>query len=447
MFTYALCFVGAYLLARELKVSPVAAAVGGAIFAYAPFRMDQATHLHIISSGGIPLAFFLLLRGYKGGSVWTVLAGWLVATWQLTIGFGVGLPFVYVLLGSMIVGVAVWLARRRPMPSPWLLVADSVGGLIFAGAAVLLAQPYLKVLELYPYARRSAAWVELYSSPLSGAFTAPAESLLWGDAHTAARAGLSIPGEMTLLPGFALYALAAAGLVFSVWSRAVRLALAVGAVAVIALSLGTHGPANGKAGYLLLMGLPGFEGIRTPGRLMLWATLLLALLAAGAVCAIGGLIRESATLRGLRRPPLLLRAAAAVPVVLILVEGLGTIPHVPMPSAPPTLSTVAAPYLVLPTHEVVDMNVMLWSTDRFADLVNGGSGLVPTETDQIRRAVTGFPDARSVAYLRSVGVKTVVVLPDQAYGSPLAQAATIPIDGLGVTREVHPDAVVFTLTS
>jgi hypothetical protein len=60
------------------------------------------------------------------------------------------------------------------------LVADGVGGLIFAGAAVLLAQPYLKVLELYPYARRSAAWVELYSSPLSGAFTAPAESLLMG---------------------------------------------------------------------------------------------------------------------------------------------------------------------------------------------------------------------------------------------------------------------------
>jgi hypothetical protein len=159
------------------------------------------------------------------------------------------------------------------------------------------------------------------------------------------------------------------------------------------------------------------------------------------------LIRESATLRGLRRPPLLLRAAAVVPVVLILVEGLGTIPHDPMPSAPPTLSTVAAPYLVLPTHEVVDMNMMLWSTDRFADLVNGGSGLVPTETDQIRRAVTGFPDARSVAYLRSVGVKTVLVLPDRAYGSPLAQAATIPIDGLGITREVHPDAVVFTLTS
>ena len=82
-----------------------------------------------------------------------VLAGWLVATWQLCIGFGVGLPYVYVLLGCMIVGVAVWFARRRPLPSPWLLLANGAGGLIFASTAALLAGPYLKVLELYPYAR------------------------------------------------------------------------------------------------------------------------------------------------------------------------------------------------------------------------------------------------------------------------------------------------------
>ena len=132
-----------------------------------------------------------------------------------------------------------------------------------------------------------------------------------------------------------------------------------------------------------------------------------------------------------------------LPVLLILIEGLGTIEHVPMPSAPPTLSTVAAPYLVLPTHEVVDMNMMLWSTDRFADLVNGGSGLVPTETDEIRKAVTGFPDARSVTYLRSIGVRTVVVLPDRLRLT--ARTGGDHADRrLGLTREVRPDAVVST---
>jgi hypothetical protein len=90
-------------------------------------------------------------------------------------------------------------------------------------------------------------------------------------------------------------------------------------------------------------------------------------------------------------------------VVLILVEGLGTIPHDPMPSAPPTLSTVAAPYLVLPTHEVVDMNMMLWSTDRFATSSTAGVGWFrPRPTRSEGRS----PDSRmpaEVAYLRSVG--------------------------------------------
>ena len=35
--------------------------------------------MHVISSGGIPLALFLLLRGYRRGSAATILAGWLVA--------------------------------------------------------------------------------------------------------------------------------------------------------------------------------------------------------------------------------------------------------------------------------------------------------------------------------------------------------------------------------
>ena len=116
-----------------------------------------------------------------------------------------------------------------------------------------------------------------------------------------------------------------------------------------------------------------------------------------------------------------------------------------VPPAPPTLSTVEAPYLVLPTHEVVDMNVMLWSTDRFAAMVNGGSGLVPAEVRRVREVVTTFPDVASVAHLREIGVRSVVVLPIRLAGTPLANAATIPIDGLPLTRQVYPDAVVFSL--
>jgi hypothetical protein len=113
LFAYALCFVGAYLLARELGAGRAGAFVAGAAFAYAPWRLEQEGHLHIISSGGIALAAFLLLRGYRRGSAATIVAGWLVAAWQFSLGFSLGLPVFY-LLGSATLIVAVMWGAPAP---------------------------------------------------------------------------------------------------------------------------------------------------------------------------------------------------------------------------------------------------------------------------------------------------------------------------------------------
>ncbi|OFW75391.1 MAG: hypothetical protein A2Y55_05770 [Actinobacteria bacterium RBG_16_68_12] len=78
LFAYALSFVGAYLLARELGTGKLGGVAAGAAFAYAPWKLAQNGHLHVISSGGIPLALFLLVRGYRRRSVPLVLGGWLV---------------------------------------------------------------------------------------------------------------------------------------------------------------------------------------------------------------------------------------------------------------------------------------------------------------------------------------------------------------------------------
>ena len=59
--------------------------------------MTEAGHLHVISSGGIPLALFLLLRGYRRCSRGLVLAGWLVSAWQVSLGFTLGLQYAYLL--------------------------------------------------------------------------------------------------------------------------------------------------------------------------------------------------------------------------------------------------------------------------------------------------------------------------------------------------------------
>src|SRR4051795_12669913 len=107
LFAYALAFFGAYLLARELRAGRAGAFVAGAAFAYAPWRLEQDGHLHVVSSGGIPLALALLVRGYRRDSVPLVAAGWLVATWQVSLGFTLGLQLAY-LLAVLCAGAAIW---------------------------------------------------------------------------------------------------------------------------------------------------------------------------------------------------------------------------------------------------------------------------------------------------------------------------------------------------
>jgi len=70
LFAYGLAFAGAYLLARELGIGPAGAIVAGAAFAFAPFRLEQDGHMHVISSGGIPLALALGARGYRLRRAW-----------------------------------------------------------------------------------------------------------------------------------------------------------------------------------------------------------------------------------------------------------------------------------------------------------------------------------------------------------------------------------------
>src|SRR3954471_8334552 len=126
LFAYALAFFGAWLLARELGAGRGAAFVAGAAFAYAPWRLEQDGHLHVLSSGGIPLALALLVRGYRRSSARLVLAGWLVAAWQLSLVFSLGLQLAYLLL-ALAVG-ALLLGFRPSRPT---LIRTLGGGLSF----------------------------------------------------------------------------------------------------------------------------------------------------------------------------------------------------------------------------------------------------------------------------------------------------------------------------
>ncbi|GAA2216983.1 hypothetical protein ACFY2R_10210 [Micromonospora olivasterospora] len=453
---HALATLGAYALARQLGAGRAGAAVAGASYAYAPWLLAQAGHLHVVSNGGIPLALAMLARGHgwslrhgyrpeRRRAGWAY-AGWLVAAWQLSLGFGVGLPFAYVLAGATLVATVVWFVRRRPVRRPFgarLVIADVLGAALFAGVGGLLAVPYFKVAELHPNAARTLDDIGVYSPPFSGFFTAPAESRVWGSLHEGARAALPWHPEMTLLPGFVLYALAAGGLFFSVWRVRHRLLLLAGVLVTAVLAMGTRFFGGTFTYGLLFEYLPGWNGLRTPGRMMLWTTLLLGLLAAGAVSAFAVRVRELAAERVPPWPGPWLRLATVLPLLLVIAEGLNTTPHPVVPAQPAAMRLVDGPTLVLPSSQNLDQPVMLWSTSRFQDVVNGGSGFTPVRQAEIRQVTETFPSQASVTYLRDLGVRNVVLLRNQIAGTPWETTIDAPVDTLGITREQIENAVVF----
>lgn len=455
----ALAFIGAYALVRQLGARRIAAAVAGAAFAYAPWRWGQAGHLHVLSVGGIALSLAMLARGhgfsFTGGyrrervrPGWA-LAGWCTAAWQISIGFGIGLPFAYVLAVACLATIVRWFLKGRPALGRRVVVFDLIGIAIFVAVGVFMGLPYLQVVKLHPEAVRGVGQLSFFSPALRGFFTAPAQSLPWGDAHAAARDTMSAPAEMALLPGFMLYGLAITGLFFSVWRLRTRLWLFAGTVLSIVLAMGTQF-FGGTYTYLVLYHyLPEFSSSRTPGRLVIWTTLLLGILAAGAVGALVDRSHEVTVERVPSRPSLAMRLISVLPLLLVLAEGTnwGKLDHPVVPSQPAALRTVDGPMLVLPTDPLTDSNIMLWSTTKFQKMINGNSGFTPRDQAAARDAVKAFPDPASVDYLRRLGIRTVVVVKNRINGSAYTHAAdlSLPIAGLGLTRRDEGDTIVYTI--
>ena len=440
LFAYALAFVGAYLLARELRVRPLAALVAGAAFAYSPWRLAHDGHLHIISSGGIPLALFLLLRGYSRGRPRYVVAGWLVAAWQVSLGFALGLQLGY-LLGALAVVAAVhWLRRGRPPLPLSLVLATVAGAVVFVAVSGLLARPYLRVVDAHPEARRTYSDVDFYSPPLRGLLVAPTESRLLAAPTKQARDRLAWSAEQAVLPGFTLLLLAGYGALRGVRGRRLRTGLAVGTLVALAFTLGTKFLFGGRFTYRLLFEYaPGWQGIRTPGRIMTLVTLGMVLLAALGVERIA----RNAALVSRRASAYVCLGLACV----VLLEGWGKTEYPEVPKPPPGLAALTAPQLHLPTDYFADEKHMYWSTDGFPAIVNGQSGFTPKMLERTREAVKTFPDATSVAYLRTLGVRTVVVHRAMAAGGDWADAADKPVDGLPLRRTDRGDVVVFEIAS
>jgi hypothetical protein len=437
LLAYALCFFGAYLLARELGAGRIGSAVAGAAFAYAPWRLEQDGHLHVLSSGGIPLALFLLVRGYRRGSARFVLGGWLVAAWQLSLGFSIGLQLAYLLL---VLGAGALLLGYRPPRRA--LVATLLGGAVFCALAFTLSRPYLEVGRDHPESKRTDATVAAFSGWPRMYLAPPGANTVWSGVTVEQRRKLKFVPEQTLFPGLAIVLLALAGLASGVYSRRLRWGLLAAVLALAWLALGFHEGAFPWPYELVYHHLPGWESSRTPSRLNTLTSLGLALLAGAGATAV---------VRRVRWPRLRVALGVAL-VAAVLVEGAGFSfsdggvqgpAHPTVPVEPAGQRGLTTPELHLPMSREGNRRYALWSTAGFPQIVNGRASFQPTLTTSIATDVAGFPDRRSIARLRALGVRTVVLHPNLSAGTSWEGAERKPI--LDLTRTRRGDVVVFEI--
>ena len=507
LFAYSLCFLGAYLLGRELGLGKLGAAAAGVAFAYAPYRVTEAGHLHVISSGGIPLALFLLLRGYRRGSGGLVLAGWLVAAWQISLGFTLGLQFCYLLLVlALIIGWHLWRSGRWrellrgpaakpaanaapiedgagpgpsadgqappgdgaprppsggfPIPSRRLLALTAAGLVVLGAITAYQARPYLRVSHLYPTAKRTIREVENYSSGPAALVSASSENRVWGDITSGPREHVHSKNEDVFFPGGLILLLAllgVAGLGGSALTLRLRLGLLAGVVvcSVLAMGLGLTG-----AGYpyrLMFDYAPGWNGVRVPGRVFMLGTLFYALLAGAGAAWVTRRARLPAARGPLAAIPAMPAVVGGVLLIGLLGEGAGHLAHPVVPQPTKAEVGLPGPRMDLPTDGAHDRVWQYFSTDGFPKIPIGNSTFDMPAVDDLRGGMKGFPDKASIEKLRYYKIKTVVLhlgtikdLPPE-HGLEIpeppdpAAAAAKPVAGLGVTRRQVGQSVIYEI--
>ena len=462
LFAWAFAFLGSYLLARELGLRKLAAAAAGAAFAYAPYRVTEAGHLHVISSGGIALALFLLLRGYRRSSRGLVIAGWLVSAWQISLGFTLGLQFAYLMAVLAVLAAIYWLRAGRPSLPRDLIAITCIGILVVGAVTVYEARPYLKISHDYPTAKRTLREVKTYSAGPAAWLSASSENRVWGGLTSGMREHVHSKNEQVLFPGGLILLLGLIGLAAPFYTRRLRIGLAVGAVvcAVLAVGLGLTG--YGYPYRLLFNYAPGWDGVRVPGRVFTTATLFLALLAGAGAELLAGRLGAFFSRHGGRLAARisLAGATAAVGVAIVIGivgEGAGHMAHPLVPQPARAEIGLPGPRLDLPTDGPYDRIWQYFSTDGFYKIPIGNSTFDIPAVDDIRGGVHKFPDKASVEKLRYYGVRTVVLHlapfrelpPSHGFAQleprdPVAAAAK-PVAGLGITRKRVGSLVIYEI--
>jgi hypothetical protein len=195
--TFVLSGLGMFLFARELTGSTAAAFVGGLLFAFAPYRIPQSSHLQVLSSQWMPFAMYGFRRYFEGGRTRALIGATAAAVLQ-------GLSSGYYLLYFSPFALAyvvweMWRKGRLKDRRTWfaLVAAGAVAAVVIAPFVV----PYVRAsreLEL----SRSLSETTRLSADVYSYVTASTAQRFWGPRIADVfpkREGELFPGAVPLL--------------------------------------------------------------------------------------------------------------------------------------------------------------------------------------------------------------------------------------------------------
>ena len=439
-----LCGLGAYVLGRRIGLGTAGAVIAGLVFAFAPTRFFRMSQLHLNAVQWMPFALAWLHAYFDGGRPRDLRVALGFFTLQaLTSGHGA------VMLGVAMAALAFYrLAWDAPL-APLRRIKDvGVAGVLLLMPAVLVLLPYRRARAEIGLDRSLERWGVTPESFLASPSVVHQYLLSLVTDHdlNAAASAFLFPGYLAL--AFACIALwpapAARGALArapeptghparrDVWFYALLTALS--------LAFFAGGPFDVWA---WVHAWPGFSFIRVPSRFMILTTLALAVLAgAGFARLTAGATPRATVVAGTVVSALLLGEYSAYPFT-------GVPFRLPAPAIVTWLATQPAPFVVAEVpvprashggaFERFQTAAMLHSTGHWQKTIHGYSGIQPPLSGRVFDELHTFPDDRSVATLRELGV-TVVVVHRPRYPDEVWPGVAARLQQTAGLRFVHAEA-------
>ena len=374
----------------------LAGITSGSLAAFNSFTLTHFPHIQLLHLEFFPIALFALDRLLDAPRMKNAVR---LAVWYVL----QALTSMYFLVFTAIALVAAaaarpfdWIGSRRRSVLPLLLFA----GVLAAVALLPFLWPYLQARREQEMFVRTLPEVARFSAHLTDYLAAG------GTLHNSTWSGRFFRGEF-LFPGVTALALAAVavGSGVAMRDRRARMALVFGAVCFL-LSFGPTFPL-----YTPLYRLfPAMAAVRAASRF-----------GAMVLCAVALLAGFGMAVIQRRIPP---KWSLAVSVAILIVAHVEAL-RAPIDfgrdqeflGIPPIFQTLDTPepdvVVIFPFYAIPDifMNAryMMVSTAFWKPMVNGYSGYMPTRYILDTQQLGGFPDAKSLEYLKSLGVTRVLV--------------------------------------